>query len=227
MTNIILITNGSRPRLLEQTLRTLLTNTPKDQYTLTVVFDGCLNYTLPTGGHISTIAIEPPVHIIGRLKNLGAWWSEKNFGRGEWIMFCDDDLAFHKDWLHKTIAPALLLERSVPALLGGCRHPFHGVNSRFEPYKPDPLSVEFTDAVAGYCHFMRWATWDKYGPYDAHAMGIGQSEDYALSRKIVDDGGKVGYIHPPVMAHCGITASNSKPAIGSEQIKRVPGVLYL
>ncbi len=251
MTNIILITNGSRPRLLEQTLRTLYANTPADQFNMTVVFEGewhddvsneaLIPLLLETNQTI--IRSDPPCHILGRLKNLGAYWSEKQLGRGEWLCVLDDDMALFPGWLWK-------MERAIKltgvGILGSVRHPYHGVNGEFGIGRRDndrdrvynswtvghniPSDVvdgvAVTDAVAGYCHFMRWSTWDKYGPYDAHAIGIGQSEDYAICRKIVDDGGRVGYIHPPVMAHTGITASNGKPAIGSEQIRRVTGVLY-
>jgi hypothetical protein len=244
VTNIILITNGSRPRLLEQTLRTLEANTPADHYTLTLICDGpVLPHPWGHGPNRTALALAHPCHIIGRLKNLGAYWSEKQFGRGEWLCFLDDDMSLFPGWLWK-------MERAIKltgvGILGSVRHPYHGVNAEFgigetendrdRVYKswttgnmiPSHVTsgVDVTDAVAGYCHFMKWATWDSMGPYDGHAIGIGQSEDWKICNDIVQLGGKVGYIHPPVMAHCGLTASNGKPAIGSEQITRAPGVYY-
>jgi cellulose synthase/poly-beta-1,6-N-acetylglucosamine synthase-like glycosyltransferase len=234
MTNIVLITNGSRPRLLAQTLRTLYVNTPADQYTLTMVTDGHIEFPFEQdwGERISVIGMRPPCNILGRLKNLGIYWSNKQFGRGEWLCVLDDDLAFWPGWLEK-MAYALECRNEV-RILGGVRHPYHGINEILSAdnfkrdVKPNDLvqTIESTDAVAGYCHFMRWKTWDRFGPYDAHAKGTGQSEDFAICRKIVDAGGKVGYIHPPVMAHCGVTDSLGRPAIGMEKIQRKLGVLY-
>jgi|SRR6185369_3303634 len=240
MTNICLITNGSRPRLLEQTLRTLYENTPADQFNLTMACDGIAIDMIAAmrqyiDDNLSVIASIPGPHIIGRLKNLGAYWSEKQFRRGEWLCFIDDDVAFMSGWLKRM--QQAFAERNQLRLLGGVRHPYHQVNEEWAAVvshggmnswpSDDAQEVEITDAVAGYCHFMRWSTWARFGPYDATAKGTGQSEDYAICRKIVDAGGKVGYIYPPVMAHCGLTDSSGKPILGAELIEKQEGILYL
>jgi hypothetical protein len=220
MTSIILVTNGARPRLLEQTLRTLRDNTPVEEFNLVVVGDGFGPFQIP---HAPLYFFPAgPIGIIGALKNKGVEVSEKQFGRGEWLLFIDDDVAFlSSDWL--PLMQASFEYRNQLRLLGGVRHPYHGVNDASLGILP---FVEYTDAVAGYCHLMRWSTWDRFGPYDAHAKGTGQSEDFAICRKIVDAGGKIGYIYPPVMAHCGLTDSSGKPILGAELIERVEGVLY-
>lgn len=220
--NIVMITNGKRPRLLNQSLETLLANTAADLFSLVVVFEepGTLGVEICTYlssriKNVSILSVEPALHILSRLKNLGAYWSEKQFARGDWLMICDDDIAFLPGWLERmtfTVGPSL-------GLLGGVRHPYHGVNERIG-------NVEVTDAVAGYCHFMRWEMWDRFGPYEGNAEGIGQSEDFAFSRKFVDAGYKVGYITPPAIAHCGITNSQGRRAIGSDQFERIAGLLY-
>ncbi len=220
MTNIILITNGSRPHLLDQTIETLYRNTPLDQFNATYVLDGCRSDKI-TGPNLSVLMADPACNIIGRLKNLGAYWSEKQFGRGEWLCFVDDDMAFMPGWLDRMIA-ALSFSNKV-RILGGVRHPYH---KPIVEYGDRHHAWELTDAVAGYCHFMRWSTWDAFGPYDAHAKGTGQSEDFAVCQKVVAAGGDVGYIHPPVMAHCGITDSSGKTILGAELIERVEGILY-
>ncbi len=235
MVNVCLETNGSRPRLLEQTLRTLYKNTPADQYNLTMICDGtpefiyrAENTAPPVIG--SMLLIEPPCYVTGRLKNLGAYWSEKQFGRGEWLCFIDDDIAVQPGWLEKMIS--VISGAPQVRILGGNRHPYHGANGiigfvgTLHQFLKGPY-IEITDAVAGYSMLMRWETFDKYGPFDAHAKGIAQSEDYAFARRIVDDGGKVGYIHPPVLYHTGVTNSSGQPATGAEKIERVPGILYL
>src|SRR6185312_5715738 len=132
MTNIVLITNGSRPRLLEQTLRTLYENTQADQFNLTMVMDGSwLDLPETAQGMMYAdatcfMSMWPACHIIGRLKNLGAYWTEKQFGRGEWLLFVDDDVAFMPGWLEKMQAAFEM--RNQLRLLGGVRHPYHQVN---------------------------------------------------------------------------------------------------
>ncbi len=229
MVNIVLETNGSRPRLLEQTLRTLYENTPKDQFNLVMIFDGqepaSPEWMNPISyANTSILRLDPPCNVTGRLKNLGAYWSEKQFGRGEWLLFIDDDVAFLPGWLEKMIMVCSSMNAFGGSLLGGCRHPYHGINLE---HRVGRFGWQQTDAVAGYSMLMRWETFDKYGPFDAHAKGIAQSEDYAFARRIVDDGGKVGYIHPPVLYHTGVTNSSGQPATGAEKIERVPGILYL
>ncbi len=94
---------------------------------------------------------------------------------------------------------------------------------------------EITDAVAGYSMLMRWECFDLYGPFEQEAKGIGQSEDYAFCQKVIRGPeatffescrNLVGYIHPPVLAHCGITNSNGEPATGADQFERVEGYIY-
>lgn len=227
MVNIVGLVKD-RPNLTEQCLRTLYANTPEDQFNLLVMDDGSMGATTrilceyAVHPNFKWIRMIEPMSIVGWLRNVGASASERYFGRGEWLCFIDNDIAFLPNWLPKmeTRMMACSAKGYDIRVLGGYQHPFHGTTI-------DWGSIHEADAVAGYMHFMTWSTWDKYGPYDQHAKGVCQSEDYAFCQKIVKDGGKVGYIHPPVILNCGITNSENKPAIGSEQFIRVPGYLYL
>lgn len=248
MTNIVLITNGSRPRLMEQTLRTLYENTFADQYNLTIVGDGTsqgieqwvMHSMEPLPDNWSPLIVFHPCYVIGRLKNLGAYWSEKQFGRGEWLCICDDDLAFTPGWLDHMIM-ALNTDNKL-RIVGGVRHPYHKTNitkvhpfifsdkyaqSDYDAFKDTHRDTQHTDAVAGYLHFMRWSTWDKFGPYADNQKGLGASEDYALCRKVVDAGGAVGYVSPACVYHTGVTNSEGKPILGAELIEKQEGILYL
>lgn len=226
MTNVCLLVKN-RPRLTEQTLLSLYANTPHDQFNLTIVNDGSdtktvtvlASYVARSNCRIISVS---SIGIVGFLRNVGASASERYFGRGEWLCFIDNDIAFMPNWLQKmiyTMRYSAANQIANVVVLGGYRHPFHGVNYESQVWQE-------TDAVAGYMHFMRWETWDKYGPYDQHAKGVCQSEDFAFCQKIIKDGGRVGYIHPPVIANCGITNSEGKPAVGSEQFPRIPGLIY-
>jgi len=241
MTNVVMICKD-RPRLTEQTLRTLYDNTPFRDFNLMIVDDTedgslddlldryCFKENCKQAAHI-------PTGIVGLNKNQGASLSEMVFGRGDWLCFIDNDIAFFPGWLDE-------MKRAVAfnaeCILGGYRHPYHTPNQllryavmpagqyvRGQEYVPEYTStIEATDAVAGYLHFMSWSTWDKFGPYDANSKGVCQSEDHAICRRVVEAGGLVGYVHPPVIANCGLTNSEGKPAIGSEAFPRIPGLIY-
>lgn len=221
MTNLCLLARD-RPRLTAQTLRTLYANTDPATFNLTIVNDGS---AAPTSLIIQDYARHPncqaihlthSVGIVGWLKNLAADASAATFGRGEYVCFLDNDIAVFPGWLFKL---PKVLEESGIKIIGGYRHPFHGVNETL-PY------VDVTDAVAGYCQLMDWDTWEAYGPFDHHAKGVCQSEDFAICQKIIKNGYKVGYIRWPVLANCGITNSEGKPAIGSESFPRIEGLIF-
>ncbi len=234
MTNVVLLVKD-RPRLTEQCLRTLYENTPEDQFNALVMDDGSASPTTRTLFEYSQkpncrwIRLMDSIGIVGFLRNIGAAASERYFGRGEYIMFADNDLWWGPNWL-EIMDHALqvcgrdgLTSKGVK-ILGGCRHPYHGVNDVLA--MSNGTSVQVTDAVAGYSMMMTWETYDKYGPFPSNQKGIGASEDYSLCRKVVDDGALVGYIDFPRLAHCGLSNTDGKPATGAETFAREPGVLY-
>src|SRR6266850_1414021 len=227
MTNIVMITRD-RPRLTSQALVSISQNTPRESYTLTVVDDGSTDpWYNDESAPILSLATDrawlrllPGLHILGGLRNAGAWYSEKLFGRGDYLCFLDNDICVtRKGWLERMWG--MIRYRPECKVLGGIRHPFHAVNSKsLGIYE---FCAEYTDAVAGYSMMMSWETYDRFGPFVENAQGTGQSEDYALCRKVVDAGYKVGYIHPHVLLHCGITNSDGKPATGADQFIREDG----
>lgn len=225
MTNVVLLVKN-RKLLTEQCLNSLYKNTPNDQFTLTICDDGSDLETLQlvafygrTKSNCRVIHLGASIGIVGFLRNVGASASERYFGRGEYVMFLDCDTALFPNWLQKM---TFVMAQSQVKILGGHRHPFHGVNETEHAFH----SVELTDAVAGYSMMMTWETYDKYGPFSDNQKGVGASEDWAMCRKIVEAGGSVGYIHPPVLAHTGVTNTDGKPATGADSFRRVEGILY-
>ncbi len=223
MTNIVMLVKD-RPRLTHQALSSLAQKTDAKDYTITVIDDGSdvpleeqgwVQRFFPNNGTI--LRISPSQHITGKARNLGIWWSEKYWGRGDWLALFDNDIYLKPQWLPQLIAT--LQGYPDVKLIGGCRHEYHGVNEQRQGF-------EETDAVAGNSHFMAWDTWDSFGPLDGHAAGTGQSEDHAFSRRIVESGSKVGYVWPPCLSVCGITNTEGKPATGWETFKREPGLVY-
>ena len=228
-TNLVMIARD-RHRLTTQAFESIRNNTSEGSYTLTVVDDGSTEEfyqdspaLLANQQTYAWLRMMPGLHILGGLRNCGAWYSEKLFGRGDYLCFLDNDVYVKPGWLEK-MALSLV---GIPPLrvLGGCRHPFHGTSDI--AYGVDRFGVYCTDAVAGYSMMMSWDTYDRFGPFVENQPGPGASEDYAFCRKVVDAGYRVGYIHPHVLLHCGITNSDGKPATGADQFIREDGVLFL
>lgn len=236
MTNIVVLVSN-RPRLTHQCLQTLYETTDNSHFNLTIVDDGSYPETarllIPfyRKENCQLVTFLKPVQIVGFLRNVGIAASERFFGRGDWLYLSDNDIAFLPDWLEILQDRLTFGEKHGIHLLGGVRHPFHNrIGGAFATALVEDESIILTDAVAGYSHMMRWSTWDKFGPFDAHAKGVCQSEDYAFCMKIqqINNGkGYVGYWNgKPILANCGITNSEGKPAIGSESFPRQYGLIY-
>jgi hypothetical protein len=229
--NIVLIAKN-RKRLTSQCLKSLYANTPNDQFRLTIVDDGSRwpdddlspydELAVEGYDNWQMIHVFHSIGIVGWLRNVGASASERYFGRGEWLYFSDCDVAFFPNWLPHMIH-AMKLNPEV-RILGGCRHPFHGVNGTLP--MGNGKCVEIADAVAGYSLMMQWRTYDEFGPFASTQKGVGASEDWMMSRQVVQSGAKVGYLSEPVLAHTGLTNTDGKPATGADSFKRVEGILY-
>lgn len=222
MTNICMIAKD-RPRLTQQALDSL-TAKPSSLYNLTLIDDGSLPEAHQYYSHNKvTVRLSSSKGIVGFVRNLSIKIAEQYWGRGDFLYLSDNDIFFKPYWLEQMVQTLELVESSGVKVLGGARHPYHGVNQSL--VCGNGSSVSITDAVAGYSHLMRWETWDKYGPFDAHQLGVGMSEDFAFCQKIVKDGGYVGYIESPVLVNCGLTNSLGQPAVGSEAFPRIEGLI--
>ncbi len=213
--NIVMLVYN-RHMLTHQALRTLYRNTPMEMFRLVVVDDESAITPKPISkehkANFACLRIEHSKHITGQARNLGVYWAEKYWGRGDWLLLCDNDLYFTPHWFENLIFAA---ERpSGVSLIGSWNHPY------LQPQETLPLGngqcIKTHDAVAGACQLMRWETWDKYGELDAHAPGVGQSEDWAMCQKIVKGGGKVGSVYPRVVFNCGLKNSFGQPSPGAD-----------
>ncbi len=229
--NVVMLVKN-RSSLTEQALTSLIAHTAGD-FNLTIVDDEStrsdkismfLRVVFPSLD-CTVLRINNSRGITGQARNLGVYWAEKYWGRGDWLYLSDNDVYFTEGWDKKMIK-AFESEYIQPVLklLGGSTHPFHGVNKAIT-LGSNNSSISTHDAVSGYSQLMRWEIWDKYGPLDAHAPGIRQSEDFAFCQKIIKDGGVVGSIDPPVVYDCGLTDTFGNPAIGVEQIPRYEGII--
>lgn len=220
--NVVMLVRD-RPRLTLQALTTLAKNTDVP-YSLTVVDDMSKPETrdmLSLFGLRANVAIlrnETSKGITGQARNLGVYWAEQYWGRGDYLYLSDNDVAFLPNWASKIIGIYTIWSDEIK-VLGGARHPYHQPIDTCNGFQE-------TDAVAGYSQLMTWDTWDNWGPLDAHAPGTCQSEDHQFCQKIRADGFKVGYMKEAVLVDCGLTGTDGKPAVGYEAKPRVQVVYY-
>lgn len=216
--NIVLLVSD-RPRLTQQSIISLVSNTPKDLYNLTVIDDGNQRFPIEQYLDATTLKIYKSKHITGQARNLGVYWAEKYWGRGDYLYLSDNDVFFTPGWLPKLI-DALEWGHSHlnVQLIGGWNHLFLQPkdNLQWTGTQNSNVALSMHDAITGASQLMHWNTWDKYSPLDAHAVGVGQSEDYAFCQKIIKDGGKVASIYPRVVLNCGITNTFKQPSPGAD-----------
>jgi hypothetical protein len=233
--NIIMLVHN-RHGLTWQALRTLYQNTPEELFNLVIVDDDSrdtlkdsdplepsLNSMVRMGDNYTTLRISPSKGITGQARNLGVYFAEKYWGRGDYLLLLDNDLFMTQRWLETLIAAFNLVEVTRQCkLLGGWNHPF------LQPTPGTPIMAEWAagripgfqykehDAVAGACQLMRWKTWDAFGPLDSHSPGVGQSEDFKFSQDIIKAGGKVGSLYPRCVLNTGLTNSFGQPSTGAD-----------
>lgn len=169
---------------------------------------------------LTMMARSPHSGCVGGLKNLGVELSARRFGRGEWLYLSDNDVYFTEHWAEQLIAVAKAKTLSKFRLFGGQNHPYHHPID-----EPHPGFCTY-GAVAGTSWLMPWNTWDNYGPLDANAPGVGQSEDTAFCNRITSDGYLVGAMNPAVVLDTGITQTDGSLSVGHEVKRKVRGVLF-
>lgn len=239
MTNCVILVRD-RYALTEQCLSSLYKNTPADQFNLVVVNDGSeeirvkrlLAAYADINDNCSVLTVANSGHTLSQLKNLGIAWSEQRFGRGDWLHVGDSDVCFMPGWISRLTAAAETSEMDIRfRLWGGQIHPFH------QSIKQISIDMTESEVLDGPSWFMRWDTWDKYGPLDrTTAPGVCQSEEYGfcerLRRANVDShnrGGRIGVIHPHVVIHTGLTHLDGSDCVGRKEREALipPGVLAL
>lgn len=226
MLNIVMLVKD-RPRLTAQALATLVKHTDVD-YNLTLIDDASkpqtqemLSFFARPYRNVALLRNETSKGITGQARNLGVYWAERYWGRSKYLYLSDNDVAFLPNWASRMVA--VMEDHPGYAkglrLLGGARHPFHQPNQHHLGWWQE------TDAVAGYSQLMRWDIWDAYGPLDAHAPGVCQSEDHAFCQKI-RQWNRVGYIDPPAIVDCGLTTTSGGKAVGADSKQILPGLIY-
>jgi hypothetical protein len=223
-TNVVLLVRD-RPELTRQAITTMITHAPPDSFNLTIVDDGSAAETHLTIVHSTMhsnvqvrsyiLSLYPPCGIVGLARNLGILASERIFGRGEFLYLADNDAAYMPRWLETLTNALTIAEPHGVRLVGGYNHPFMGANTHL----PLSIDVRTHDAVQGLSQLMRWETWEKYGPFDSHAQGTNQSEDWAYCQRIKAAGYPVGSVYPRVVLNCGLLDSYGRPCVGYDAVR--------
>jgi len=234
MTNVIMLCHN-RLRLLQQALRTLYDNTPREEFTLTLVNDASTDFRVnraledwAQAGNATLLTINKSAHVLARGKNLGAFWSEQSFGQGEWLYFSDSDVAFTPGWLGTLTDVARQVEFAGFKLFGGQAHPFHHGKVTGLEYGDQGKLLEL-EVLDGPSWLMRWSTWDKVGKFSRDcAPGTCQSEDAEWCARLVKAGGRIGVVHPHAVLHTGLTNTSGADAPGRKEREagRVAGYVY-
>ncbi len=224
MTNIVIIGRG-RLALARQTIESLYANTDPSQFNAVFVSDQdddfrVLRY-LRGINHKNFSLLEVSSngsHVLSQLKNLGAYYSEQRWGRGDWLYFSDNDVWFAPQWLEKLTTTAAAHEHLGFSLFGGQIHPFHQRIANPPIIKDQKYLMSEYAILDGPSWLMRWNTWDTYGPLQrTTATGVCQSEEVPFCADLVKDGGRIGVIEPRMVVHTGLSQTDGKEAPGAAE----------
>ena len=217
----VVIVGRDRHRLMQQCFQSLVENTT--DFGLTVFDDG----SEPPYRYSEAHRIDDSNHNLGRLKTLAAYHSQEHWGRGDWLCLADDDCYFHPVWLDTMAALATASEPLGFRLWGGQNHPWHMTPEHARPVLEVPGLIE-SYTLAGTHMFMRWATWNEFGPLESDGPGVCKMEDVRFCQRIKAAGFRIGVADPDVVSNCGLTQTGGTPAPGADEIRRrmAPGVLY-
>lgn len=205
--DIVLITTGSRPRLLEQTLRSLKENaTQWSEHSLTMVMDGnsAMDSCLAARVVPDRVIVNPERQGASRSRNVGAASTPK-YLRRDALMVLDDDVYCAKGWDGFNFKP--------DAVWSGHAHPFNLPLGGRDPEVP----AEQTGVISTVHMIIPWAIWDAVG-FFAEPGGPGGSEDVDWCARAAKQGYTFGITMPQTILHTGIGSTSGTKLIGWEQV---------
>jgi len=214
-TAIILITKD-REELRNQTIHSLIENTPKELYDLIVVDDGSNNTTLLSllkdKGDISDLILTN-FGSPSKCRNVGAEIARK---KGyEYLYHTDNDMYFLPGWLEECIR---VKEEHKFIIVGAYCHPFMQANEEKTLFIDTPGNInhdiETVDAVSGNSWFI--STKDYFGWGLHETEGIMASEDWEMCQRIRKEGLFVVRLTPHKVLHCGVTNSRGEASVGAD-----------
>lgn len=211
--DVVMITTGKRPELLQQSLLSMHLNTVvNERYSLTVVVDGGVGFDFHRLNPLTfydTLIVNQ--HAVGASasRNIGSS-SIPKYRRGSHVCFFDDDVYACPGW-DRTL---LSLSKALPgALVSGHGHPYnHGdLGGEDLPPHTKPLVISTVN------FFMPWSMWDHVGWF-TEPGGAGGSEDHDWCCRASRLGYGFAVSEPQVILHCGLTSSTGKKIVGYEEM---------
>lgn len=229
-----------RLELTKQAIKSLTQNT-KGRFRLTVVDDSSqpetrdwLMQIIGKHTHWAKLIRNEESKGTGWARNQGVQAALEKFGMSNLLYLSDNDVWFAPGWDEVLLKAHEAFPRY--KIIGGGCHPFlkpiqqpRGLGASRFVANGGLYKVEARDAVSGYSWLLSWDTWERYGPLDAHALGVRQSEDFAMCRKVVEAGHFVGAINPEVVLHTGIykdTFGDIPPGSDVMAQNKREGILY-
>ena len=227
MTTNITMLVANRPRLTKQALDSIgdlsdATVTIRDAGMNTEVFDAVNKWTLSIPTVRLGYSICPDPLGTGPARNQVIEFSEKQFGRGNYLYISDEDVFYKRhDWLSILIKSYEESWKYRYRMIGAYNHPYNGPIAGEQWVKSGEYAVYPVYALASQSILMRWSVFDEFGPFCQTPAGkVCQSEDVDLSNKIRAAGYKVGVISPALLVNTGITNSFGEKIVGWEMVAK-------
>ena len=203
----IIITSYNRPRLLKQTLESLIKNT--DSQLEIIIIDDCSTHdTWSVVDKISYDDINWQKLIerkpIGYVRNEGIRLISSDY---DFIYFSDDDIYFLPHW--DTVLLKAMERYPQIKIIGGRRHPHHRVMERWQL---NDYQVTTSDNQAGYSLLVKRDDFNTFGKFKEFPLDTRGYEDSQFVEFFREKGGIIAAVEPPVLYHCGIQGTNMLPA---------------
>jgi len=204
---VILITKD-RPKLFEQTIKSLFENTPRELFDLIIIDDGSEQIT-PVhmkANHLIITDFKSP----STCRNLGMEIAARK--RYKYVYHTDNDMYFLPGWLEKCIDLKENKGWKDLAIIGPYCHPYLQENNDILENKSEDFYT--VDANSGNSWFMETKDYLHYGLIEHE--GIMNSEDWEMCQRIRKDKKFCVALRDKMVLHCGITNSRGEPSVGAD-----------
>lgn len=209
----VIIANFNRYNLLKQTIESLFKNSVRDIYPI-VVDDNSDDEI--TNNYLKELSDGKKIKLCkmrirsgpGVCKTYGASIAPNS----EYLYFSDNDVYFEEGWNEKLLS-ALAFNQEI-GILGGSRHPHHGVYI-------SENGLDFSDQQVGYTMLMRKSVWNDIGPYDRGELGEYGVEDTEICNRCRALGLKIASLKQEVIVHCGLTHIEGTNTAGVEEMIKI------
>ena len=197
--DVVMVTNDKRRILTRQAIESLMDNSTKlHAINVVVVHDNTRGTGEEEYGDVE-IFIGDSVGA-SRCRNIGAS-SVPKYRRGQYVMFCDDDVYMCPGWDER------LIKAHLRGIISGHAHPYnHTVLTDF--------GYAYSTTVLSTVHmFMEWDVWDQIG-FFVEPGGPGGSEDVNYCQRATQLHFSLNVTKPHCVIHTGMTNSRGERIVG-------------